>query len=253
MAENISNFILPPSFPYFFLVISILFTTLLFWVYQRNNVYRLRSSHVLNVSLIIMLAAFWGARLTHVFWEDFQFYQNNPSKIFDISSGGFVYFGGAIAAFLFSFIYLKFKNEDWLSYADLFAVPASLGTSLGRIGCALAGCCYGRSCDLPWAWNQRHPTQIYSLAWDLALTILLLILEKKKRPNKGGLFFGWITAHSIGRLIIEQFRADFRGPVFLISFSSWISLGLIAIGIAGIYKTQIAISLEATNKPEHGN
>lgn len=232
--------------PLFFLVISLLFTALLFWVYKRSQKFQLDSVLTLNTALIIMILALFGARATHILWESPEFYKEHPAEIFNLMTGGFVYFGGALLAGSGAIFYLKFKKAPWLRYADLFAIPASLGTSLGRIGCSFAGCCYGKYCELPWAWNQRHPTQVYSLIWDLALTFLLIILENKKRLPAGHLFMFWLLGHGVGRFIIEQFRDDFRGHIFWLSFSSWISLTLIVT--SGAYLLMAASSKSAVNK-----
>src|SRR2546429_7300938 len=55
-----------------------------------------------------------------------------------------------------------------------------LALAIGRLGCFLAGCCYGRPSELPWAVvfpelgpPARHPLQLYSAACDLGLVLLL--------------------------------------------------------------------------------
>ena len=64
---------------------------------------------------------------------------------------------------------------------------------------------------------------------------VILQIERKKIDHKwkpGMLFSVWIVLHGAGRLIMEYFRDDFRGQIFLsLTISSWISLGLILFGL----------------------
>ena len=68
------------------------------------------------------------------------------------------------------------------STGDLYAIPLALGIAIGRIGCFLTGLSdntYGTATNLPWAINfgdgiPRHPTQLYEIAFLLALIPLLL-------------------------------------------------------------------------------
>lgn len=217
----------------FFLIISFAFSVSLFWISHRGNSSGLNPRHNLNLALLTMLAALIGARLAHVVWEAPDYYMNNPSQIFNIGKGGFVYFGGALLAFVVAKIYMSAFKLPWLKYIDIYAIPAAFGTAVGRLGCFFAGCCYGKSCDYFWAIKGLHPTQLYSFVWDLGLTLGLLYLERKRNLKAGVLFFLWVFMHSIGRLVIEQFRDDFRGVIIGLSISSWISLSLILL--SGIF------------------
>src|SRR5690606_6314306 len=101
----------------------------------------------------------------------------------------------------------------------------------GRSACFLAGCCYGRYCDLPWAIDGRHPTQLYAAAWEMGVVFILLGLRPSPFfQNPGRIFYLWMILHGIGRFIMEAFRDDFRGPSLGLSISGWISLGLVITG-----------------------
>jgi phosphatidylglycerol:prolipoprotein diacylglycerol transferase len=77
------------------------------------------------------------------------------------------------------------------------------------------------------------------MVFELGALILILGLEKvpykDRRPQflgrPGAVFYSWLIFHSIGRLIMEHYRDDFRGPSLGLSISSWISLTLIALAI----------------------
>ena len=143
---------------------------------------------------------------------------------------------GFLTAFLGCFIIIKRHKGSPTVWMDFFTPIISLGYALGRIGCFLAGCCYGEPSSVPWAVTfstdvaapantPLHPTQLYLSVSEFIILALVLFIEKKKIFPKGGLFCFWLLLHSMSRLIIEPFRGDFRGEVFLsLSLSSWISL-----------------------------
>ena len=185
-----------------------------------------------------MIASLLGARLFHVFYENFEYYQTEPIKILFLWEGGFVYYGGALLAAFAAAIFLYLKSpRNMEAYFDLFAPVMSLSYILGRGACLLTGCCFGQVCDLPWAINGRHPTQAYAMIFELGALILILGLEKvplrDRRPRQlaqpGAIFYAWLVFHSLGRLIMEHYRDDFRGPAWGLSISSWISVILIAL------------------------
>lgn len=187
-----------------------------------------------------MVTSLIGARLFHVFYENFEYYANDPLKVFYIWEGGFVYYGGALFSAFAAAIFLYIKSPKNLeAYFDLFAPVMSLSYILGRSACLLTGCCFGKTCDLPWAISGRHPTQAYAMIFEVGALILILGLEKvpfsERRPRflakPGAVFYVWLILHAFGRLIMEHFRDDFRGPDFGLSISSWISVSLIALAV----------------------
>lgn len=179
-----------------------------------------------------MISGFLGGRLFHVFYEEPQYYLHQPLAVFKFWNGGFVYYGGFLAALAASLIYGQFKSLKLLSWADFFTPLFSLAYALGRFGCFFEGCCYGQFCDLPWAVHGRHPTQLYMVLTEFLTLILILFLEqkiKKSHRPSGFLFLTWLLFHSLGRFLIEFFRADERGSTVFhnLSISQFISILII--------------------------
>jgi phosphatidylglycerol---prolipoprotein diacylglyceryl transferase len=225
------------------LYFSLLYCFLIFYTLRRSKKLQVSTTIALDIGLILMVCGFVGARLMHVLFEEPQYYLDHWTRIFQFWAGGFVFFGGFILALFGATIYVRRKKESWLKWADFYAPIGALGYGLGRIGCLLAGCCYGRYCEFPWAitlaWDSqqipRHPTQLYAVFFELAIYVTLLAIEKRKIGQIGTVFFVWTSFHAAGRLMMEYFRDDFRGPSFLdISVSSWISLVLIGLSIAAL-------------------
>jgi phosphatidylglycerol:prolipoprotein diacylglycerol transferase len=214
-----------------------------------------------------MIFGFIGGRGFHIFYEAWDFYSARPLDILKVWQGGFVFYGGFLSALIASFIYLKWKKISFGKWADLFAPVAAVGYAVGRIGCFLNGCCYGKLCDLPWAVQftlpgqiegHRHPTQLYSTLWDLSIFIILVLIERKPKwlrtkvsfinKHKGSLFFFWLLFHSIGRFWIEQLRDDLRGAnYFQLSIASWLSIGFIILSLS-FFATQLMNNPTVSNQ-----
>lgn len=231
--------------PTYLLVISLTYSLLLFWVFYRAQTLGKSTGVALDYALMIMIGGFFGGRLLHVFYEDWEYYRMFPAEIVKIWQGGFVYYGGMIGALIAAAIYSKWKRENFWAWADFYAPALALGYAMGRVGCFLNGCCFGELCDLPWAieFNQpglpsgaRHPTQLYATFWELLVTLVLVVWLPKKFPRlftRNGQIFGlWMFNHGVGRLIMEASRDDFRGPQIVgLSISQMISIVAIVVGL----------------------
>lgn len=231
--------------PTYYLVLSFTVCLGLLWSVRRADHLDLSRSTTLDIGLIIMVAGFFGGRLFHVLYEDFPYYREQPLRVLEFWNGGFVFYGGALLAAFLGFIYLRKKAPTQIgAYLDLLAPVMALCYAVGRIACLLAGCCYGRFCDLPWAIAERHPTQLYASLWEAGVLLILLGLEKGRELPKsenlfqrtGSIFYTWISLHALGRLLMEHFREDFRGPQWGLSISSWISVGVLTLGLYLLFK-----------------
>jgi phosphatidylglycerol:prolipoprotein diacylglycerol transferase len=97
---------------------------------------------------------------------------------------------------------------------DLFAFALAGGEAVGRWGCFLAGCCYGKVANVPWAIEDhgafRHPTQIYSSLAAAAILALLFVLERRKKLPENALFYIQGALFCSARFIIEFYRQPAR-------------------------------------------
>jgi phosphatidylglycerol:prolipoprotein diacylglycerol transferase len=225
---------------YYFLI-SLDCIILLFWLVRRSNLKKIESDLAFDLSLVLMFSALIGARLFHVIYDEPALYREDLNRIFKVWFGGFVFYGGMLAAIISGIIWVNLRKQDLFFWLDFFAPMGAFAYSFGRLSCVLAGCCYGKEAhNLPWAITNkalqdgvlRHPTQWYAVIWELLVLVILLFIEKKQFLKKGNLFFIWIILHGSGRIIMERFRVDPRGELIANqSISTWISAGLIFIGV----------------------
>ncbi|WP_097026640.1 prolipoprotein diacylglyceryl transferase [Clostridium peptidivorans] len=204
---------------------------------KKNSKYN--EDDIYNMSLIAIASGIAGGKLLYIITEMRNIIED-PSLLKDVGSG-FVIYGSIIGGAISIFFYCKRKKWDTLDTFDLIIPSIPLAQGFGRIGCLLAGCCYGRPTDLPIGivFNNSpfapsgvhiHPTQIYSSIFDFLLVIFLLWYDKRKN-KKGNTFALYIIIYSIGRIIVEMFRGDPRGTVSILSTSQFISIFTLILGI----------------------
>jgi phosphatidylglycerol:prolipoprotein diacylglycerol transferase len=154
-------------------------------------------------------------------------------------NSGIVYLGGLLGYLAMLRILCCFKERNWLEISDITAVVIPLFHAFGRVGCFLAGCCYGKESysiiSIPYRTvledeigSNRIPVQLMEATFELLVFIILFCIYKKMYANNrlnGILMLAYLSVYSIWRLIIELFRGDEMRGVFLgISFSQIISL-----------------------------
>ena len=159
-----------------------------------------------------------------------------------LGSSGFVVYGGIVIAVAATFLYAKLKKLSYLAYLDTLIPFVALAQGFGRIGCFLAGCCYGRETDsflgviFPYgsiapSGIKLLPTQLFSSAGDFLLFLGLLLLAGRVR-QRGVVGSAYLIAYGIGRFAMEFLRGDDRGvTVGPFSISQFISLFFVLFGL----------------------
>lgn len=188
-----------------------------------------------------VIPGFIGAKLLFWIteWQDFIRYPGTYLKSF---SDGFVIYGGILGGILGAYIFCRLNRLSFLAMADLGLPSAALGQGFGRIGCLLAGCCYGKPASFPPSITFHDsdfapsgipliPTQIYSSLLDFLHFFILLYIARHKRAD-GEVAAWYLILYSSGRFILEFFRGDIeRGSVGPLSTSQFIALFTLAAGI----------------------
>ena len=202
---------------------------------------KLDRDHVFSLVIWCLLGGLLCAKL--LFWiTEWKTIVADPGYLLDMLSDGFVVYGGIIGGILAGWLYCRVKQADFWKYFDLIMPSVALAQGFGRIGCLLAGCCYGRETDSLFSITFRNsdfapnhvsliPTQIYSSILDFLNFGVLLYIAKRKK-NDGQVAACYLIFYSIGRFVLEFFRGDLiRGSVGVFSTSQFISLFILAAGL----------------------
>lgn len=164
-----------------------------------------------------------------------------------LTGGGFVFYGGLAGGMLAALLYCRINTVDFIGFADALCAPLCFGHAVGRVGCFLAGCCYGCETSLaigvvypegsiPPAGVKLLPTQLMEAAFLLLLGIALLIVLKRCARLYASA--AYLLSYGIWRFVIEFFRADPRGGIGLLSTSQIISIFAAALGIFALIRAR---------------
>ena len=198
-----------------------------------------------------MLGVILGGRLGQVIFYEPGYYFTHPLEIFAVWKGGMAFHGGFLGVLIALGLWARKQNFNWLDVVDFVAPLVPLGLAAGRIGNFINGELWGRVTDpsLPWAMvfpqsgdmQPRHPSQLYHVGLEgLALFIILWLFAS--RPRQRGAVTGMALAgYGTFRFITEFFRepdTGIFGHSYTISMGQWLSLPMIAVGIAFLIYAQ---------------
>ena len=114
---------------------------------------------VTNLALVALVGGFVGARLAYIIeqWSKFSQSGNPLREIFNITSGGLIYYGGVALAMALALVYLSAKRLPIRRHLDILAPSLMVGLAFGRMGCLLSGCCFGGPCAGHFPLAMRFP------------------------------------------------------------------------------------------------
>lgn len=215
-----------------------------------DKLLRTRISHLWVWSLLSAVVGAKGLMMLFDLTEP-QRVSTRPVRLGSPDAGS-MYFGGFLAAVGTSLLLARRWGVSWWRIADVSAPGLALAQSIGRLGCFLAGCCWGKPTD---SWigvtftRRAHelygvpvdtrivPTQLIEAAANLTILFVLLAV-RKRQVFDGQTILAYVILYSAARFIIEFWRADPRGQLLGLSASQFISVLLlvptIAIGIIAI-------------------
>ena len=151
---------------------------------------------------------------------------------------GFVFYGGLAGGALFGAWAARALRLPALPLLDRAAPALALGHGVGRVGCFLAGCCYGRPAEPPWGIVLAEalgaprdvplfPVQLLESALLFLLFFILRALYRRA-ALRGRLLPLYLGVYAVLRFFLEFLRGDaIRGLYFGLSTSQWISGGIL--------------------------
>lgn len=183
---------------------------------------------IYNFSFILIVSGIIGARIFYVV-ENIGYYLRNPLEIIMLQKGGLAWFGGLILSGIACVWYLKRRKLPLYRMMDLVIPYVALGQAIGRIGCLLNGCCFGKISRFGIFFaSHGHiliPTQAYSSISLLLIFIILRIMQERQH-KPGEIFFIYLLLYAIKRFFIEFWRADNPNIIFGITLFQVLSIVL---------------------------
>lgn len=258
------------SIPSYGTMMIVAYFVALFFVVKEAKRLKIEPSKVENLTIWILVGIVVGARIWYVL-EHWSYYSSNLSEILKVWEGGLVFYGGFIGGVIGAFIYLRISHLSFSRTADAFGPGLAIAIGIGRIGCFLNGCCFGKitnswiGIQFPRRWFppvyvsqlQRgliHNNSLWSLrviptqnisTIDLLVIFGILWYLRDKKPFEGFIFYLFLGLYSLHRFIIDFFRY-YEGNALIfkvLTLSQVVSLGMIIFSI-------IAIIIGLSHKPQ---
>jgi phosphatidylglycerol:prolipoprotein diacylglycerol transferase len=202
------------------------FGILVLWLVMRSEFKRLGqpTDRAYDLTLGIVVVSFVGAKLVFVGTQIAR--GRGPESWHLLSGQGMVVAGGLAGNLLFAWWYARYRKLPLGQVLDIGILGGTPGVAVGRMGCLMTGCCYGRPSDLPWAVTftdpltvaprgvPLHPTQVYDALTLLLIFAVLWTLRRRKR-FEGQLVVLGLGAFAVARPLLELFRGDAARGLYL--------------------------------------
>ena len=185
-----------------------------------------------------------GGRLGEVLFYQPGYYFAHPLDIVAVWKGGMSFHGGFLGVLVAMALYARKNGRAWLEITDFIAPLVPLGLAAGRVGNFINGELWGRVCDpaLPWAMVfpqvdalPRHPSQLYQAGLEGLLQFVVLWFFARSERPRGAVSGAFLVGYGSLRFVAEYFRtpdAGIFGLSEVISMGQWLSLPMIAVGVA---------------------
>lgn len=232
-----------------------------------------------------IIGALIGARLSHYLFWNLDLFLENPAVMFSLSGAGNSITGGLVGGMVGGLLYTRRKRMNYFEYFSLLSPAILFAQAVGRIGCFLNGDAHGTATSsvfgvqfprygtvIPdfetsyavsspaWQWSYQnglvdqastlsaslHPTQLYEMAGDLLLMVIVLWVFKKiwDTDKKSPLIF---FIHTGGYALLRFALEFIRGDREFIAFANMTNLQLVLLGY-GIFTIIYAIRYYAKRK-----
>lgn len=192
----------------------------------------------------LMASGIVGSRLAYVF-ANWTYYRDNLLEIVRIDQGGLIFYGGFLLACVVLVLFARHHRVPLWHLAD-FAIPAlAIGHGLGRVGCFLNGCCYGRPagdsfCGIAYPpvcepgnlfpGVPLFPVQIIESAGLLVIWAVLLFAYPRRKKD-GAVFALYLLLYPPVRFGLEYLRGDERQSWFALDVAQVTSIALFLAGV----------------------
>ncbi len=226
------------------LMLAISFVIGLWLSIRRGRAYQVKPDDVMDLVFGVLVSSIVGVRLFFVMTHlgDFQPWY----RAFFIWDGGLTLYGGIILATATVYFLARRRGISFLVMADIFSPGVILGIGLTRIGCFLAGCCFGHPtglgcgvtfpadapASLQFGHVAVHPSQLYSSGGGFLVFVLLLFLEKVWN-YRGATFGRFLLLYGVSRFSVDFSRYYEPEQMMALGWSNnqWISAGMMLTGL----------------------
>jgi len=178
-----------------------------------------------------------GARLYHVA-TDWSSFSHDLGRIPLIWKGGLGIPGGLVGGVIAGLVAARRRGVSRPELLTVVAPAIPLAQAIGRWGNWWNQELFGRATRLPWALQIApsklppgyapgttfHPTFLYESLWNVALCVLLLVIDRRLPLRPGRLFAVYLAGYGVGRFWIEGLRIDTAHVIGPFRLNQWVAL-----------------------------
>ena len=182
--------------------------------------------YLVDIGMIGGFFGLLGARLWHVFFFDWNYYQHHLDELLNVWQGGMAVQGGVLLGVIAGMIYARSKKLDVIHLADVLAPAIVLGQALGRCANLLNGDAFGAPTGSDFGLlypsttlafrtygaQPLWPAEVWECQLDIVIFALLLIFRSTDYV-KGQCLALYVMLYSTARFVLEFFRGDYTTPV----------------------------------------
>jgi phosphatidylglycerol---prolipoprotein diacylglyceryl transferase len=238
-----------------------------FWIQRLEG---LDATRVRRAQLTVAVIPVIGARL-HFLLNNPYYFSRHPLHAF-LPWGGAMHMGGALIGMLVGVpLVARYYRLPMTKLGDGLIPIIGLSVAAARVGCILAGCCYGTRCDLPWSITYPpgsfaftlqqqagaipadairslpvHPAPVYFLLAGLLTTVVALLVNRHKRYDGQVVWVGMIVLFG-ATAALEAFRAPENHRVFWgpLAQLTWTEIAMTVVGLVGLAVSEVRVRLAA--------
>ena len=185
----------------------------------------------------IVIAGVIGARVYHVI-TDYQLFEDDPLRAFEIWKGGLAIWGAVIGGALCAFVLARRRHLDFGDLLDSIAPGLVFAQAIGRWGNWFNQELFGGPTTLPWGleidlahrpaeylqYETFHPTFLYESLYCAALGFALIWIDHRFRLKKFQLFALYCMGYTAARFVFEAMRTDPANTIGPLRVNGWVSI-----------------------------
>ncbi len=234
-----------PIYAYGFCIMLGIIAAFIYLNFQKNKI-NLSINEIGLLLIITIISCIIGGKL-FLYIGSWDYYISHKNEMFEWSGKGFVFYGSSFMSIASWWLFAKLKKINFTQLLDVTSIGVAMVHGMGKIGCLLAGCCYGKICNNTFGiiynneksaafplYTPLYPVQIFDSIIIFFILIILLYLAKHKQ-FKGQLTLTYMLIYGTGRFFTEYLRGDDdRGFLFnnTLSQGQFISIILVLIALS---------------------
>lgn len=196
---------------------------------------------VIDAAALVLIAAFIGARLVHVFLYEPAYYLAHLGEIVKVWEGGLSSSGGFLGALLVVAWFVRRRRIAFLAFSDAVLGSLPIGYIIGRLGCHVTRMHPGPACanvlcvPFPDGVRRLDPGLLEVFLW--AVIAVAVFAFRRRLVRTGVTTASVIGLYGVGRFFLDSLRivdARYLG----LTPAQYVSIALVIVGASLLWRAR---------------